>query len=140
MFGLLVLGVCVFSLFRTNKALFFKRVYLFSFVLLVVSFLFLSFALALRSYISGQLPMSNGYETMMMLGWFSMLLAVIFRHKMIFILPFGFLLSGFCLLVAALGKMNPQITNLVPVLNSPILSLHVSLIMMSYATLAFTFL
>ena len=52
-------------------------------------------------------------------------------------MPFGFLLSGFALLVAYLGQMNPQITPLVPVLVSPWLSLHVSVIMMSYALFAF---
>ena len=50
---------------------------------------------------------------------------------------FGFLLSGFTLLVAYLGQMNPQITPLMPVLVSPWLSLHVSVIMMSYALFAF---
>ena len=53
--------------------------------------------------------------------------------------PFGFLLAGFLLLVAHLGYMNPQITNLMPVLNSPWLSSHVSIIMISYALLGFTF-
>ena len=48
-----------------------------------------------------------------------------------------FLLSGFALLVSYLGQMNPQITPLMPVLVSPWLSIHVSLIMMSYALLAF---
>lgn len=44
-------------------------------------------------------------------------------------------MSGFALLVASLGMANPQITPLVPVLRSPWLSLHVSLIMVSYALL-----
>ena len=47
------------------------------------------------------------------------------------------LLSGFTLLVAHLGEMNPQITPLMPVLTSPLLSIHVSLIMISYALFAF---
>lgn len=51
--------------------------------------------------------------------------------------PFGFLLSGFVLLVSYLGQMNPQITPLVPVLVSPWLSTHVSFIMIAYAFLAF---
>lgn len=50
---------------------------------------------------------------------------------------FRFLLSGFALLVSYLGQMNPQITPLMPVLVSPWLSTHVSLIMMSYALFAF---
>ena len=49
-------------------------------------------------------------------------------------------LSGFTLLVAHLAEMNPQSSHLMPVLNSPILSLHVSVIMLAYALLAFTML
>lgn len=52
------------------------------------------------------------------------------------LLPAGLLLSGFTLLVAYLSEMNPQITPLMPVLLSPWLSLHVSLIMVSYALFA----
>ena len=52
------------------------------------------------------------------------------------VVAFGLLLSGFTLLVAHLGQMNPQITPLMPVLQSPILSSHVSIIMMAYALLA----
>ena len=66
-----------------------------------------------------------------------LLIACLLHRRFSFILPFGFLLSGFALLVSYLGQMNPQITPLMPVLVSPWLSIHVSLIMMSYALLAF---
>lgn len=52
---------------------------------------------------------------------------------------FGSLLSGFFMLVCHIGQMDPTITHLMPVLNSPLLSIHVSVIMMSYALLALTF-
>jgi ABC-type transport system involved in cytochrome c biogenesis permease subunit len=52
-------------------------------------------------------------------------------------LPFGLLLAGFTLLVSHLSMMNPQITNLMPVLSSPLLTSHVSIIMTAYALLAF---
>ena len=55
-------------------------------------------------------------------------------------LPFGLLLSGFSLLISHINQMNPQITPLMPVLSSPLLSLHVSCIMAAYALLSFTFL
>ena len=35
--------------------------------------------------------------------------------------------------------MDPQITHMMPVLNSPLLSIHVSVIMMSYALISLTF-
>ena len=67
-----------------------------------------------------------------------MLAAWIFQRKIPLALPFGLLISGCALLVAHLGMINPKITPLVPVLSSPLLSLHVSVIMISYVLLAFT--
>ena len=74
------------------------------------------------------------------MAWCILLTALIVWRRFRLMLPFGLLLSGFCLLVSSIGQMNPQITPLVPVLSSPLLSLHVSLIMMSYALFSFTFL
>ena len=91
----------------------------------------------LRWYIGGRIPLSNGPETMLFLALCIMVLAWAMRRRFVPALPFGFLLSGFALLVAYLGEMNPQITPLVPVLVSPWLSLHVSVIMMAYALFAF---
>lgn len=99
--------------------------------------LFHAFGYALRWYIGGRIPLSNGYETMQFLALATLLLSCLFRRRFPFTLPFGFLLSGFALLVSYLGQMNPQITPLMPVLVSPWLSSHVSLIMMSYALFAF---
>ena len=98
---------------------------------------FQSLGYALRWYIGGRVPLSNGYETMQFLALATLLLACLLRRRFPFTLPFGFLLSGFALLVSYLGQMNPQITPLMPVLVSPWLSSHVSLIMMSYALFAF---
>ncbi|MBR5802757.1 MAG: cytochrome c biogenesis protein CcsA [Bacteroidaceae bacterium] len=91
----------------------------------------------LRWYIGGRIPLSNGYETMYFMSLCVMGCALLVRRRLPMAIPFGFLLSGFALLVAYLGQMNPQITPLVPVLVSPWLSLHVSVIMMSYALFAF---
>lgn len=98
---------------------------------------FQSLGYALRWYIGGRIPLSNGYETMQFLALATLLLACLLRRRFPFTLPFGFLLSGFALLVSYLGQMDPQITPLMPVLVSPWLSSHVSLIMMSYALFAF---
>lgn len=93
------------------------------------------FGYGLRWYVGGRIPLSNGYETMQFMALCTLVLACLFRRRFPFTVPFGFLLSGFALLVAHLGQMNPQITPLMPVLVSPWLSMHVSLIMMSYALL-----
>jgi ABC-type transport system involved in cytochrome c biogenesis permease subunit len=107
-------------------------------VQLIHSFAFLTVFIALRTYIGGRLPFANGFETMLLLAWCAMAAATLFRRKMPLMLPFGLLISGCALLVAHLGMMNPRITPLVPVLSSPLLSLHVSSIMIAYTLLAFT--
>lgn len=104
---------------------------------LYAAFLCQLFSYSLRWYIGGRVPLSNGYETMQFMALCTLLLACLFRRRFSFVLPFGFLLSGFALLVAYLGQKNPQITPLMPVLLSPWLSIHVSLIMISYALFAF---
>lgn len=104
---------------------------------LFISLLFHAFGYALRWYIGGRIPLSNGYETMQFLALCVLVFAVVLRRRFAFVIPFGFLLSGFTLLVSWLGQMNPQITPLMPVLVSPWLSAHVSFIMISYALFAF---
>lgn len=106
-------------------------------VSLYAAFLFQLFGYALRWYIGGRIPLSNGYETMQFMALCALFLACLCQRRFPFTVPFGFLLSGFALLVSYLGQMNPQITPLMPVLVSPWLSTHVSLIMMSYALFAF---
>ncbi|MDR0573307.1 MAG: cytochrome c biogenesis protein CcsA [Tannerella sp.] len=81
--------------------------------------------------------MSNGYETMIFISWCIMIITILFGRKSEFIPSMGLLLSGFALLVATLGATNPEITQLVPVLQSPWLSIHVSLIMISYSLFGF---
>ena len=106
-------------------------------VALYASFLFHLAGYCLRWYIAGRIPLSNGYETMQFMALCILMIASLLQRRFPFMLPFGFLLSGFALLVSYLGQMNPQITPLMPVLVSPWLSIHVSLIMMSYALFAF---
>ena len=105
--------------------------------LLALSTLVLAFAYALRWYVAGRVPLGNGYETMLFLALCTSVLACLLQRRFAVVLPFGFLLSGFALLVSHLGQMSPQITPLVPVLVSPWLSLHVSIVMLGYALLAF---
>lgn len=116
-------------------------------VLLLLSFLLLTFVLALRWMIVGTIPLGNGYETTLAVAWMAQLFVLIFAstqpagHNGLTLLmcAFGFLISGFFLLVSHISLMDPAIGPLMPVLNSPLLSIHVSFMMMSYAFLAITF-
>lgn len=108
--------------------------------LLVTATLFHIIGYGLRWYICGNVPLSNGYETMQFVALCILIIGCLLYRRFPYTRPFAFLLSGFTLLVAYLGQMNPQITPLMPVLISPWLSYHVSLIMMSYALFAFIWL
>lgn len=108
-------------------------------ILLGISFLALTFGLALRWIISGNIPMSNGYESMLTVAWFVMLISILMQLRIRIVMVFGFLISGFFLLVSHINQMDPAIGQMMPVLNSPLLSIHVSIIMMSYALLSLTF-
>ncbi len=104
-------------------------------VLLIVFFIAHTFGLALRWYISGHAPWSDGYESMIYIGWATVLAGFIFSKRSPITLASTAILTGLILFVAHLNWMNPQVTNLVPVLNSYWLSIHVSMITASYGFL-----
>ena len=126
---MLNLGMAIVSLFAGRL----------SRIVLVVSALLQTLVLALRWIISGNVPMSNGYETMLLMAWIATWLAIAMARRARIMVTFGFLTSGFFLLVSHLGQLNPQISHLMPVLNSPLLSIHVSIIMLAYTLLSMTF-
>jgi len=111
--------------------------------MLLLSFLALTLLLALRWIITGVIPMGNGYETTLVVAWMTQLCGLLMiaatRRPCALFTSFALLLSGFFLLVSHLSMMDPAMGQLVPVLNSPLLSVHVSFMMMSYALLALTF-
>lgn len=90
-------------------------------------------------YLSGRLPLANTFETLqfVVLGMEILLMVLAWRNRLL--LPLGMLVAGALALVAHLVEMNPVVTPLMPVLHSGWLSLHVSLVMMAYAVLGFTF-
>jgi cytochrome c-type biogenesis protein CcsB len=103
--------------------------------LLFAGFLVHTFGLGLRWYISGHSPMSNGYESMIFISWVTLLAGFIFSRRSEFTLPGTSVLAGFTLMVAHMSFMDPEITSLVPVLQSYWLTMHVSVITGSYGFL-----
>jgi cytochrome c-type biogenesis protein CcsB len=103
-----------------------------------LAFLFFVFTvgMAIRWYISGHAPWSNGYESMIFVGWGSSLAGLVFARKSPLAFSVTALLSAIALSVAAMSWMNPEITNLVPVLKSYWLIVHVAVITSSYGFLA----
>lgn len=115
-----------------------KKTRLVSSVLTWVMLIHTTLLLALRWFVSGHLPMSNGYETMQFMAWATLIVTLVMQKRFLPVKQFGPLLSSFALLVAMITDGNPQITQLMPVLQSPLLSVHVMVIMFSYALFGLT--
>jgi len=103
----------------------------------VIAMLFLvhTAGLALRWYISGHAPWSNGFESVVYVAWAAMLAGLVFGRKYPMVIGTAAFLSGIALFVAHLSWMNPEVTPLVPVLKSYWLTIHVSIITASYGFL-----
>ena len=101
----------------------------------VLMFAYVTLQLAFRWLLGGHIPVSNGPETMLFMAWVMLLLTIVMRKKFPIILGLGPLVAAFCLLVAMLGG-NSQITPLMPVLQSPLLSFHVMTVMCAYSLFA----
>lgn len=138
----LTLGIICFMLFvmydGAKKQMRWLRLALLAIVGCIAAYL--TFHIALRWMVSGHVPLSNGFETMQFMAWCSVVLTLLFAGRFRLALPFGLLLCGFTMLVAMMGEATPQITQLMPVLQSPLLSIHVVVIMIAYTLLAFTML
>lgn len=104
---------------------------------LLLLWIYLTVIIILRCVVSHRLPLSNGHETLLCIAWMAQTFALTMRRKWNIVLQLGLLASGFALLTASLSDKDPQITPLMPVLNSPLLSIHVSLMMIAYTLLFF---
>lgn len=98
---------------------------------------FLLAIFVLRWVAGGHAPMAGGFDSMNLMAIVIGLVALLLGRRHPMALPAGMLTMGFCLLVAMMSGSNPPITNLMPVLNSPLLTLHVAVIMCAYALLFF---
>ena len=92
--------------------------------------------LGLRWWLSGHVPVSNGYETMLFMAWALLVMTVVLFRKVRIIIVLGPLAALCCLLVAMMAGSGSEITPLMPVLQSPLLSLHVMTVMSAYALFA----
>jgi len=90
----------------------------------------------LRWYISGHAPWSNAYESIVFIAWGSAFASLLFFRKSMLALGAGLFMAGMFMLVAHLNNIDPQITNMVPVLKSYWLLIHVAVITSSYGFLA----
>ena len=137
-FGFILLAIILFQIISKSKASKTKIIRLTTFIIFVF-FILHTMGLAVRWYTSGQAPMSNAYESMIFAGWCTVAGSFIFIRYSPITVSLGAIFSGFILLVAGMSSMDPAITPLVPVLQSPWLMIHVAVIMCGYGFLAISF-
>ena len=102
---------------------------------LIAAFFVHTAGLALRWYIAGHAPWSNAYESILYIAWATVLAGFVFSRRSPLTLAATSVLAGIFLFVAHLNWLDPQITNLVPVLKSYWLMIHVAVITASYGFL-----
>ena len=131
--GILLL-ILVFIRIQNPK---FNANFAFKFVYFLNIFAFFThtFGLALRWYIANHAPWSNAYESLIYIAWSLSLSGIIFSRKSLLSLALTSILAGCTLMVANLTDIDPQITNIMPVLHSYWLTIHVSVITASYGFL-----
>jgi len=132
--GLLLFGIAFVQVFKPEGIS--KQLKKPLFYAVAVLFGLHTFALLLRWYISGHAPMSDTYESIIYIAWSCLLFSMIFLRSSLFALAGSTMMAGIFMFVAHLGNIDPEITNLVPVLKSFWLSVHVSVITASYGFLA----
>jgi len=133
MIGFIFLIILIIRIFKNNSL---DKLLKFIFFLIILGFIVQTLGLAARWVISGHAPWSNGYESMIYISWATMLSGIIFSLRSKLTLAATTLVTSLFLMVAHLNWLDPEITNIVPVLNSYWLMIHVSIITASYGFLA----
>ncbi len=131
----LCLGLVLFvvgGIWLSRGKNFSRRVILAGAVVALLLWIYLTLAIGLRWYVSGTGPYVGRYNVMMLMAWFAMLAILLLHRRFPLIESLGFLLGGFTMLLASRESVSPQIMPLMPVLRSPLLSIHVLSMMMSY--------
>jgi len=132
--GIILLVLLIVQLFKNSKLI---RILITTFKwLIVLGFLAQTSGLIMRWIISGHAPWSNGYESMIYIAWATIFSGLIFSKRSLLTLAATAIVSALLLMVAHLNWLDPEITNLVPVLKSYWLMIHVAIIVASYGFLA----
>jgi cytochrome c-type biogenesis protein CcsB len=132
-FGIFMMALSFLVVFKPRKI--YRQLFRIGVIHLAAALVVHTVALAARWYISGHAPMSNGYESMIFVAWVTLLAGLIFVKRSGYALALTAILAALSLMVAGMSNMNPEITNLVPVLKSPWLTIHVAVIMAGYGFL-----
>jgi cytochrome c-type biogenesis protein CcsB len=131
--GLLMFFVLIFTIFKERRiwriaTYFFKGS-------IVVLFLWHTAGLVLRWYISGHAPWSDAYESILYVSWATMGMGLLLGRKSQLTIAAAAFVTSMLLWIAHQSWVDPSIANLVPVLDSYWLMIHVAVIVGSYGPL-----
>ena len=132
--GTLFFIVLIVQIFKSNRFL--------SFLvkgfkgLLIILFLLHTAGLIASWYISGHAPWSDAYESMIYVAWATQFFGLTFGRKSALTMASTAFVVGMILMIAHWNWMDPAIANLVPVLDSYWLMIHVAVIVGSYGPFA----
>jgi cytochrome c-type biogenesis protein CcsB len=132
--GAVLLVLAISKIFTKNKLV--EMLWNILIIFTLISFLLFTGNIILRWYVAQHAPWSNGYEMLVFVSWVLLLCGLLTFRKSDFALPLATLFSGALLFVSYLDWLSPEITNLMPVLKSFWLKIHVATIVSSYAPLA----
>jgi cytochrome c-type biogenesis protein CcsB len=137
LYGIVGFILLVFYFIEILSRIVFPRIiYRLGSYLIFILFAMHTAGLIIRWYVAGHAPWSNGYEALTYIAWATVLAGIIFSGKSRVTLSATVILAFLILYVAHLSWMDPEITNLVPVLKSVWLVIHVSVITASYGFFA----
>ncbi len=128
--SLILFIVVIINIFNKSKTV--RILISISTVIILLLFIYHTVGLGIRWYISGHAPWSNGYESMIYVAWATMLFGLIFGKRSALTLAATTFVTSMLLMVAHWNWMDPSIGNLVPVLDSYWLMVHVAIIVASY--------
>ena len=131
--GALMFILLIFQIFNDKK--FLNYLITFSKFSIVSLFVLHTLGLIARWYISGHAPWSDAYESMIYLAWATVGIGLAFGRKSDLTLASTSFVAAMILMIAHWSWMDPEIANLVPVLDSYWLMIHVSVIVGSYGPL-----
>jgi cytochrome c-type biogenesis protein CcsB len=103
--------------------------------LLILAFGVHTFGMGLRWYVAGHAPWSDSYESLIYIAWAIAFAGFFFVKSSPLTMAATSILTGIFMGAAALSNIDPQITNLIPVLKSYWLTIHVAVITAGYGFL-----
>jgi cytochrome c-type biogenesis protein CcsB len=99
---------------------------------IILLFLYHTYGMGMRWYLTGHAPWSNGYEALVLIAWGGLFAGMFFVRSSKVILAATAWLAFFVLMTAGHSNFDPQLTDLQPVLKSYWLNIHVACITISY--------